>query len=814
MVAKRHAPFQPKYGVELGLRVRTRDPATNEVNSATCMFCQLFGRENKPGALRRPTGKVAVFKPPFRKDAIQFHHVGQHATRWAEYCALLSNDSRRAFWTSASGSTDILANETNGLSDRPLKTARSTPNLFLEVTSTSSDRPKQRVTAVPRKLQATRHWLINRDIVTVLIGVFVPYKSSPVTAREMYPLRAMAGFQDLLDETESRSGDATADDMTIARFRVVVKNPTQFQQFIDCLSASESLTTSATISLQASNKPVNGSSMLDDPRPKSSVTAAVTYARFLCAINFQQIADIAKSSGIYSIGLQIVPIAPALPNSARVGYCLHLQLRVFANGEVTSFHVLSVPLNNCHPLRLDELDRMFDTIEAALDVVVPRWRNLVLAVILEREGPAAQEARTGLCNALIGRFETILKPGFLKVCCVARQLDSLMQHFFSEILGSDEVYTELTALVAYISRQRALLSTMKTEAPSSGDNRWRSIASVMIWFRRYSVSIREYLKIHHATCSPHDTWWIRVILAARVSQEVVPMLHELSNFSTTTVYPEDAVVKLRASLVDWFSISGPLECNESPATKTATGPHNDSSVISKDGKYLVSSNGVFAALEDLGSIIADMLRAAKNKDEFAQSMFKSTVDEIAASVVDLVAGLTAIKVAMDGFSATLSDLPAVLPQDLVKMRGQQFTKTVVPHIERLRLAGWTRQEIEWIEQEFQDLHGAYFRETSLKLTLESCANTSSFRDSWSCLQGRFTHLRHFCEMMATAYPLSGTWHDINNVFVSGSNSLDTASSITKLPGNLETDVSDLSVQAVLQAKQFRRLQAVRLHVHF
>uniref|UniRef100_M4B2Z1 Uncharacterized protein n=1 Tax=Hyaloperonospora arabidopsidis (strain Emoy2) TaxID=559515 RepID=M4B2Z1_HYAAE len=622
----------------------------------------------------------------------------------------------------------------------------------------------------------------------------------------------MADFQDLLNEAESRSDDIMADDMTIARFRIVVKNPTQFQQFIDCLSASESLTSSATIVLQASNQPVIGSSLLDDQRPKPSVTAAATYARFICAINFQQIADIAKSSGIYSIGLQIVPIAPALLNSARVEYCLHLQLRVFANGEVTSFHVLSVPLNNCHPLRLDGLGRISDTIEAALDVIVPRWQNLVLAIIIEREGTAAQEARTGLCNALIGRFETVLKPGFLKVCCVARQLDSLMQNFFNEILGGDEMYTKLTALVAYVSRQRALLSTMKTEAPSFGDNQWRSIASVIIWFRRYIVSIREHLKIHQATCSPHNMWWIRVVLAARVCQEVVPILHEMSNFSTMTLYPGDAVVKLRAFLVDWFSISGSLESNESPVTTVPTRPDNNSSVISKDGKYLVSNNGVFAALEDLGSIIADMLRAAKNKDESTQSMFKSALDEIAASVVDLVAGLTSIKVGMDGISATLSDLPAVLPQGLVKMRGRQFAKTVVPHMERLRLAGWTGQEIEWIEQEFQDLHGAYFRETSLKLALESCANRSSFDNSWSCLQGRFTHLRHFCEMMATAYPVSGTWHDINNVSVSGIGSLAIASPITQLPENLETDVSDLSVQAVLQANQFRRLQAVRLHM--
>eukprot|EP00644_Phytophthora_capsici_P018396 jgi/Phyca11/130140/e_gw1.91.125.1 len=97
MVAKRLAPFRAKYAVELGLRVQDRDPETNDVLSATCLFCQLFGRENKPGAQRRPTEKVAVFKPPFRKDSIQIHHGSQHPNKWAEYCALSSDDSKRAF---------------------------------------------------------------------------------------------------------------------------------------------------------------------------------------------------------------------------------------------------------------------------------------------------------------------------------------------------------------------------------------------------------------------------------------------------------------------------------------------------------------------------------------------------------------------------------------------------------------------------------------------------------------------------------------------------------------------------------------------
>ncbi|CAI5723133.1 unnamed protein product [Hyaloperonospora brassicae] len=758
MGAKRHAPFRSKYGVELALRVRDRDPETNEVLTATCMFCQSFGRENKAGALRRPTDKVAVFKPPFRKDAIQIHHVGQHAARWAAYCALLSDDTRRAFFTSADEAPDgvaLLSTETSG---RPVKTTRRAPHSVSKSTSTSRDRGHQRhVPVMPQPLRPTRHWVVDRDIVTVVIGTFVPHASAVITAGRTYLLHAVADFQDLVDETES-GNDHPAADRTAARFRIVVAHPTQFQQFIDLLSASESLTTSATmLRQQTSKESVPGSPSLDTEGMESLLHVADRYARFLCAINFQQMADIVSSTGVRSIGLQVGPMAPALVGETQVLYCVHLQLRVFANGEVTSFHVLSMLVDDCHSLATDGLGRVFDTTEAVLDVIVPRWQDLVLAVVIETEGTMDHEAgdlRTVLCNAAIGRFEPVLKPGSLKLCCAARQLDSLMQSFFSEIVGGEAIYTKLTTLVAYVSRQRALLSTIKTDAPAIGDNRWRSIASVTMWFRRYSASIRAHLKTHRATCSPPDTWWIRVILAARVSQEVLPILLEMSSFSAETLFRRDAVVKLRAFVIDWFSISGPPESNKSAVAAGTGRSETNTLVVSQDGKYSVSIGNVFAALEDLGSSTADILRATKSEDDRIQALFETTLNDTAASVVGLVAGLTSVVTGMDGVGAMVSRLPAVLPQDLVNLRGRQFTAAVLPQMERLRVAGWTPQEIEWIEQDFQDLRGAYFCEASLKLALASCVNKHSVHDSWGCLQGRFTHLRRFCELMATAYPRS------------------------------------------------------------
>ncbi|ETP55053.1 hypothetical protein F442_00371 [Phytophthora nicotianae P10297] len=809
MVAKRHAPFRPKYGVELGLRIRDRDPDTNEVLAATCLFCQLFGRENKPGAQRRATEKVAVFKPPFRKDSIQIHHVGQHPTKWAEYCALSSDDSKRAFFIAAGASMELTqATETTQDSARPRKTQRTSTPILITPTSTSTLTVQPPRTALPQNTGQTLHWLVNRDIVTVLVGIMLPYAASPVPAGQTYQLHAVADFEDMVNATEG-----VAVDMLVARYRIVIKDPIQFQQFVDYLSTSGSLNNTARM-LHASSQPAPMGPFFDDDRQLSPINVA-QYARFLCAINLQRISDIAKSSGIFSIGLKVAPIAPASFFEAQVEYCLHLQLRVFVDGEVTSFHVLSIPLNKRRRSDADGSSGVFEIAETALNVIVPRWKDTILAVICDSEGITSQESddpRLLLRNAVASRFESVAKPGFLKVCCAARQLDSLMEKFFTKILGSDDVYSKLTALVAYVSRQRVLLNTMKTNAPSLNDSRWRSIATVTMWFRRYGASIRQHFEQVQSSSAPPASWWIRVLLAARIGQEVLPVLEEMSGFTTETSQPRNAVDKLQTFLINWFNISGPLELDD-PAVAAATAQsRTDNSVVSKDGKYSINTNDVSTALEDLGTFIADTLQAAENDDETLNVVIKTTINEVATGVVNVVAGLNSVTLDIDGVGAVLSDLPAVLPQHLVKMRGRQFTASLRPQMERLRLAGWSRQEIDWIEQDFQDLCGAYFREPPLKSALDSHIKTSAFQASWSCLQGRFIRLQRFCGLMATAFSMADTTSDSTSAksfSVMGCNALAPMSQIISLPGDLEAGVSDLSVQAALQAKQFRRLQTVK-----
>ncbi|KAG7395565.1 hypothetical protein PHYBOEH_003617 [Phytophthora boehmeriae] len=790
MVAKRRAPFKDKYVVELGLRVGDRDASSNDVLTAVCMFCEMFGREDKVGGKRRSMDKVAVFKPPFRKDAIRQHHTGQHPMRWARYAELSSDDGKRAYFMAAARSSEsspqvAKASRTSSNGSTTTATTRTRPNEAAPITAEAEQRQPASGSAV--------HWLVNRDIVTVLLAN-MPYAAVGSSGQNRHE-QAISGFQDTMDLSET-SGDGSTADAVSSRYRIVVDDWRQFQQFVEFLNASGSLTHTAKI-LRAI-RPMIGN---DTPAPAVDVAR---YARYMCAINFQRIAEVCASSWGYAIGLKVAPIAPAAIFDVQTEFCLHVQLCLFVSDDVKRIHVVSVPLSKRRLSDPPESRGVFEVAEAALDAITPRWRDAILAVVSDSGGvisETSENPQTLFRNAVASRFERVAKPGFFRVCSTADQLDSLMQTFFVGLSGGDAFYSKLTESVAYLSRQRALLGVMQTNVPAVGSSDWRSMADMAIWFCRHGTSIREHFANEQAVCAPTNWWWIRLMVAARVAQETILVLADISGLTSRISKPQPPILRLRSYLVDWFTVVNSSESNDH-ATAAARS-RNEMLVSSKNGKYSVKREDAVGALVDLGSFVAGNLQSSENR---ANRLSTDTmIKDVSASVVNLVAGLTSIS---DSINETCSELPPVLPHELVEMRGRQFTAIIGSQMERLLVAGWSKQEIDWIGQEFQDLRGAYFREPFLKEALHKCTSQTSFRNAWSCLQGRFIHLQRFCGALATAYPTAGVsscagsdvFHQVGNR---------AATTVSGLLGDVEFGVSDLSVQAVLQAAQFRLLHATQ-----
>jgi uncharacterized protein (DUF4415 family) len=76
--------FQERHVLEFGLTVQHRD-VDRQVDSVRCEFCQHFGRERKPDALKAVRKSVTFFTPPYRRGSYVLHLEGQHPAKWEEY---------------------------------------------------------------------------------------------------------------------------------------------------------------------------------------------------------------------------------------------------------------------------------------------------------------------------------------------------------------------------------------------------------------------------------------------------------------------------------------------------------------------------------------------------------------------------------------------------------------------------------------------------------------------------------------------------------------------------------------------------------
>ena len=100
-----------------------------------------------------------------------------------------------------------------------------------------------------------------------------------------------------------------------------------------------------------------------------------------------------------------------------------------------------------------------------------------------------------------------------------------------------------------------------------------------------------------------------------------------------------------------------------------------------------------------------------------------------------------------------SDLPHVLPYELVKISTGEFRNTTVDaHLQQLRHS-WDEETIAAIKNQHRQLISAYQQEPALKSPLDPCAQVSikSFDTAWEIVEGRFEILRDFCGGIATVF---------------------------------------------------------------
>jgi hypothetical protein len=99
---QRKNDFKAKWEFECGIRITSRCISSNSVESAICLFCRAFGKDELDVGdvpLRKRSKNFQTYTDPWRIDKMKNHNNSMHPTKWAEYQMCASADKKTYFDT-------------------------------------------------------------------------------------------------------------------------------------------------------------------------------------------------------------------------------------------------------------------------------------------------------------------------------------------------------------------------------------------------------------------------------------------------------------------------------------------------------------------------------------------------------------------------------------------------------------------------------------------------------------------------------------------------------------------------------------------
>ena len=163
----------------------------------------------------------------------------------------------------------------------------------------------------------------------------------------------------------------------------------------------------------------------------------------------------------------------------------------------------------------------------------------------------------------------------------------------------------------------------------------------------------------------------------------------------------------------------------------------------------------------------------------------------------IVEGIVNIQAERNERNNADSDLPHVLPHELIKISTHDFWNiTVDAHLQQLRHS-WNEETIAEIENQHRQLISAYREEPALKSVLDAYAQVSikSFDTAWAIVESRFEILRDFCKGIATVFA--------NTVSVESDFSI-----LGWEKDKFKLSIMDLSLEGIMHCKQYVTLTRI------
>jgi hypothetical protein len=299
------------------------------------------------GMKRGRSERVKYFKAPFRKENYSSHHRRMHSTQWAEYRELEPSAKKSVF----------------------------------DIGTISGSQTTMHAFAAPRTPQL--RVLIDKDIVDVIIGemMFHPEDMDGITRA-----RLLESFVPTLDSSED-----AADVGVVSRYAIIVTNTKQFQLVAQYLAAGLSFRQVSQVIMEM--KEVLGIGSIGS----CSVGIVSRYARFICALNLQCIAELLRQCWAFSVALDM---ATHMATST-----CDVRIRICHKSTVHDFHLLSIRVHEWHTG-----ETIYNTFAKAMDAHFPGWRKTITGA-----SPDGEKKMTRRYQGVITRIHRVANPEFMSV---------------------------------------------------------------------------------------------------------------------------------------------------------------------------------------------------------------------------------------------------------------------------------------------------------------------------------------------------------------------------------------------------------------
>ena len=457
---------------------------------------------------------------------------------------------------------------------------------------------------------------------------------------------------------------------------------------------------------------------------------------------------------------------------------LDVRLRLVILGELHNLHLVALPMYESHTG-----ENMFLLISKFMDGLSPNWKNKLISVA--SDGASSMHGRV---QGVLTRLDEVCLKGFYRIWCGSHQLELVVKAAFSRMLNGTFV-DQTHRITGYLRRQINLKSEMKTQCPKLVSTRWLSMERLLLWLVKHRVAVEQFMFRKNPPCKPNIDWWIMVHVIKDFTTTVNIVSRKLQGQTTLVAEQDKLLKKLVEDLCDDGKVNltttiGAIDCP--PA-----------------GRYI---NGLyFADIGNAEEVIQNsdlfVLTSMEGLRESDPNTYLNILQGIIVLYVNSVNGINSISIDRDHMNRPTQNLPSVRPKDLLLTSRATFNELLLLQKERL-LHSISEMALVELEDEYKAFKMKIRNDTSFLLIIEGMDDMISFDDAWARVGMTESQLCHFFGGLATVFPGTST---VESDF----------SDIGYEKDDYRTSLTNLSLEGILQCKQFKKLSDLRskLDIH-